>query len=283
MALLLGIGILSAAVVGLRGGDYYLTQDTDRPFHADYELLKPTGLWGHGFGIVGTLMIITGVLLYSSRKRVRRLSGFGSVKHFLEFHIFLCLTGPVLILYHTTFKFGGLVAVSFWSMTAVVLSGVIGRYFYGQIPKGIKGNELSVTELNAENEKLAEYLRQQYGVRPEVLKRIDAIARPPKEIASMTLPEVIQFFILNDLTRRSKLREVFSTLDAGGRSHSLVRHLFRLAERRIKLVRRIAFLEQFRQIFHYWHVIHLPFTVVMFVILFINVGVAIAFGYTWIL
>jgi hypothetical protein len=28
----------------------------------------------------------------------------------------------------TTFKIGGLVAVSFWSMVAVVASGVLGRY-----------------------------------------------------------------------------------------------------------------------------------------------------------
>jgi hypothetical protein len=282
LTLLIGIGIISAVVIGLRGGDYYLAADKERAFHADYELLKPTGLWGHGFGIVGTLMIILGVVLYSTRKRVRRFSGVGSVKYFLEFHIFLCLTGPILVLYHTTFKFGGLVAVSFWSMTAVVLSGLIGRYFYGQIPKGIKGNELSIADLNAENQKLAEILQKEYGVRSDILQRIDAIAKPPKDIPSMTLTEVIQFFILNDLTRRSKLRAVFSMLETGRHSRSLVRHLNHLAERRITLVRRIAFLEQFRQIFHYWHVIHLPFSVVMFVILFIHVGVAIAFGYTWI-
>ncbi len=280
--LLIGIGLLSAVTIGLRGADYYVLPDPERPYHADYDLLKPTGLWGHGFGVIGTLMIMAGVIIYSTRKRVRRFSGLGSVKYFLEFHIFLCLTGPMLVLYHTTFKFGGLVAVSFWSMTAVVLSGLIGRYFYGQIPKGIKGNELSVAELNAENQKLAEYMQQSLGVRAETLQRIDAIARPPKEIATMTLADVIRFFILNDLTRRSRLRAVISTLEAGQRNQSLVRQMYHLAERRIKFVRRIAFLEKFRQIFHYWHVIHLPFSIVMFVILFIHVGVAIAFGYTWI-
>jgi len=55
-----------------------------------------------------------------------------------------------------------------------------------------------------------------------------------------------------------------------------------LATRRIILTRRIAFLQQFRQVFYYWHVVHLPFSIVMFLILFVHVGVAIAFGYTWI-
>jgi len=51
------------------------------------------------------------------------------------------------VLYHTALKFGGIVAVSFWSMAAVVLSGVIGRFIYVRIPRTIQGNELSVKEL----------------------------------------------------------------------------------------------------------------------------------------
>lgn len=283
IAFLIAAGILSSLVVGLRGADFYRTADMERPFHSDYDLLKPTGVYGHGYGIIGSLMIAAGVISYSSRKRMRRLSGMGSIRHFLEFHIFLCLTGPVLVLYHTTFKFGGLVAVSFWSMTAVVLSGLIGRYFYVQIPKGIQGNELTAAELAAENQKLADLLQTQYGLSPELLKRIDAIAQPPKPVSAMSLLEVIQFFVLSDLTRRSKLRSAFTV--AGNRlsGQTLFRQLFQMANRRIMLTRRIAFLEKFRQIFHYWHVIHLPFSIVMFLILIIHVGVAIAFGYTWIL
>jgi len=279
---LFGTGLLSAAVLGIRGADYYLTSDKERPFHPDYELLKPTGLYGHGYGIVGSLMITIGVVTYSSRKRIRRLYGKGSLRSYLEFHIFLCLLGPILVLYHTTFKFGGLVAVSFWSMTAVVLSGLIGRYFYVQIPKGIHGNELTVSELATENQRLADALEKQYSVPPTFLSRIDAIAKPPKPIAAMSLFDVIKFFIFNDLTRRSQLRSVFASLGRHDRNHALLRQLHVLAARRIALTRRIAFLEQFRQIFHYWHVIHLPFSIVMFVILIIHVGVAVAFGYTWI-
>ncbi len=282
LILLFGTGLLCAAVLGIRGADYYLTSTKERPFHQDYDLLKPTGLYGHGYGIIGSLMITMGVVMYSTRKRFRRLSGMGNLRSYLEVHIFLCLTGPILVLYHTTFKFGGLVAVSFWSMTAVVLSGLIGRYFYVQIPKGIHGNELSIAELMTENQRLAEALQRQYGVPSTVLSRIDALAVPPKQVSSMSLLEVIKFFVLNDLTRRAHLRSVFAALGQEHRSQSIIRHLHTLAARRITLTRRIAFLEKFRQIFHYWHVVHLPFSIVMFVILIIHVGVAVAFGYTWI-
>ena len=279
---LLAIGLLSVIVITVYGGSYYTTPLQERPFHPHYGTLKPTGLYGQGFGIIGSIMITFGVIIYSSRKRVRALANFGKIKYFLEFHIFLCLLGPILVVYHTTFKFGGLVAVSFWSMAAVVLSGVIGRYLYVQIPKGIQGNELSITELQAENAKLAESLSKQFGLSADFVKWIDAIAIPGKEAALMSLFEVLNFYVINDITRRSKLNGIFLRLEKRGLHLHVIHRLRALANRRIILTRRIAFLQQFKLIFHYWHVVHLPFSVVMFLILFIHVGVAVAFGYTWI-
>jgi len=276
------IALLSALIIGIRGAEYYSTPLGERPFHPQYESLKPSGLQGQGFGIIGTMMISCGVALYSSRKRVRLMANFGKIKHFLEFHIFLCLLGPILVVYHTTFKIGGLVAVSFWSMTAVVLSGFIGRYFYVQIPKGIQGNELSRAELHVENGKLADDLATKFGLSKDFITWIDAIAVPKEWAPRMSLVEVINFFVINDLTRRSKLNQLFVRLERHGLHPSLLARLRTIALRRITLTRRIAFLEQFRQIFHYWHVIHLPFSIVMFLVLFVHIGVAVAFGYTWI-
>jgi hypothetical protein len=279
---LIAAGLLSAIVIGIHGAGYYTTPLEDRPFHPQYSSLKPTGLLGQGYGIIGSLMITVGVILYSSRKRWRALANLGRIKNWLEFHIFLCLLGPILVVYHTTFKFGGLVAVSFWSMAAVVLSGVIGRYFYVQIPKGIHGNELSSQELVAENEKIAQALRRQFGLDANLLKLIDTAALPGKPVAEMGILEVVSFFIVNDLTRRSRLHTLFETLKRRGLQGQVLLRIRDMASRRFMLTRRIAFLQQFKRLFHYWHVVHLPFSIVMFVILSIHVGVAIAFGYTWI-
>jgi len=279
---LLAAGLLSTVVIGIHGAGYYATPLEDRPFHPQYSSLKPTGLLGQGYGIIGTLMITTGVILYTSRKRWRAMANLGRIRSWLEFHIFLCLLGPLLVVYHTTFKIGGLVAVSFWSMAAVVLSGVIGRYFYVQIPKGIHGNELSSQELVKENDKIAEALRRQFGLDADLLKLIDDAALPSRPVAEMGLMEVISFFILTDLTRRSRLRALFEKLQRRGLKGQMISRIRVMASRRITLTRRIAFLQQFKRIFHYWHVVHLPFSIVMFVILSIHVGVAIAFGYTWI-
>jgi hypothetical protein len=282
LVLLVAVAVLGSALPLIYGWRYYSTPLEERPFHPLYESLKPTGVVGHGYGIVGSLMILVGVVLYSSRKRLRVFAGAGKIKYFLEFHIFLCLLGPILVVYHTTFKIGGLVAVSFWSMAAVVLSGLIGRYFYVQIPKGIQGNELSVGELTAENKKLAEILTTRFGLDADILRRIDAIASPPKDPAKMSMLETINFFVVNDLTRRARLRTVFGRLEQQGHHRHALRALRATAIRRVILTRRIALLQQFRRIFHYWHVVHLPFSIIMVAILLIHVAVAIAFGYTWI-
>jgi len=281
-AFLLLVGLVITVQVARTGLSYYSTRMEERPFHPQYDLLKPTGLYGHAYGIVGTLMIIAGVILYSGRKRVRRFANTGKIKYYLEFHIFLCLLGPALVVFHTTFKFGGLVAVSFWSMMAVVLSGVIGRYLYVQIPKGIQGNELSVAELEKENAELGERLQSQFGVSPALIQWIDAIALPPTVATKMSLFQILNFFVINDLTRRVKLGRIYAAVERTRLPRGAARQLRKMAIRRISLTRRIAFLQKFRQLFYYWHVVHLPFALVMFVILFIHIGVAIAFGYTWI-
>jgi hypothetical protein len=276
------LAVTTIATIAFKGGEYYTTPLQERPFHPLHEDLKPTGPFGHGFGIVGTLLILSGVTLYSSRKRLRIFSGFGNIRYILHIHMLLCLFGPALVLFHTTFKFGGLVAVSFWSMSAVVASGVIGRYLYVQIPKEISGNSLSIMELQKEFAALGEAIKAGLATDASILEKIDAIARPPDAAGRMGLLGVLRFFVVSDLTRRTKQRLLFQRLRNRADDPAAVKRLRHLATRRIVLGRRIAFLEQIQQLFHYWHVIHLPFSIVMVVILFIHVGVAIVFGYRWI-
>jgi hypothetical protein len=118
---LVGITVFVAVYLAFFGANYYQTALEQRFFHEQNELLKPSGFIGHGFGVIGSLLIVVGVFGYMARKRFRRFSRWGYLKYWLEFHIFLCSLGPVLVLYHTAFKFGGIVAVSFWSMVAVVV------------------------------------------------------------------------------------------------------------------------------------------------------------------
>src|SRR5512137_374223 len=142
LSILIAIVFIALITLIYNGLSYYGLSIEERVYHPDHPLLKPSGSLGHGFGIVGSLFMIIGVTSYMARKRYRFLSRMGVLKHWLEFHIFLCTLGPILVLFHTAYKFGGLVAVSFWSMVAVFLSGIIGRFIYLQIPHTIEGREM---------------------------------------------------------------------------------------------------------------------------------------------
>ncbi len=122
------ITVFVFVLLAFYGSSYYATSFEERFFHAQNETLKPSGSIGHGIGIAGSFFMLFGVFSYMARKRIRMFSRIGILKHWLEFHIFLCTLGSILVFYHTSFKFGRLVSISFWSMVAVVFIGVTRNY-----------------------------------------------------------------------------------------------------------------------------------------------------------
>jgi len=136
--------------LSIDGYQFYQTPLELRFYHPDYKSLNASGTLGHGYGIIGTIIISIGVFGYIYAKKTLRFEKFVRLKYLLEFHIFLCTIGPILILFHTTFKFGGIVSVGFWSMVLVVLSGVVGRYIYVQIPRSLDGKALGMREIEAQ-------------------------------------------------------------------------------------------------------------------------------------
>jgi hypothetical protein len=282
VAFLLVLGIVTALTIWLRNYDYYLTPLDLRPFNPRYEQLKPSGIESHGYGVAGAAMIIAGVAIYSTRKRMHALSAVGSIRRFLEVHIFLCLLGPILVLYHTTFKFGGLVAVGFWSMAAVVASGFIGRYFYRHIPRNIEGRELTIRELEERQATLLATLRSKHRIGEDVLSSIEALVPSYDNGANVGLASLVWSLIRMDFSRFQRFHALRVLLKNSAVDEHVIKEIVRLADERIVLKQRIDMLQQVHQVFHYWHVIHVPFSFTLFAILAIHIGVSIAFGYTWI-
>ncbi|HPF50540.1 MAG TPA: hypothetical protein PK335_03140 [Draconibacterium sp.] len=261
------------------GADYYITGLVDRHFHDQNELLKPSGFIGHGLGILGSLMMVVGVSVYMLRKRVRRFSRIGILKHWLEFHIFLCTLGPILVLFHTSFKFGGLVAVSFWSMVAVVLSGVIGRFIYLQIPRTIEGREMSLNDLNNIETDLFSRLKEQFEIQPEILiQSNEMLISNSGGQGNNYLVRIVRRFIF-ERQLVNHFRKDLKQQNIRGKN---LRNAVGIFKSKIVLNRRIAWLSSMQNFLRYWHVAHLPFALIMLVIMVVHVVVAALFGYKWI-
>ncbi len=263
----------------INGADYYSSKIEERHFHEQNEMLKPTGLIGHGIGILGSAFMVIGVFGYMARKRFRRLSRIGILKHWLEFHIFLCTLGPILVLFHTSFKFGGIVAVSFWSMVAVVFSGVIGRFIYLQIPRTIEGREMNLNDLNTMESGLFTNLKNQFNIDSEILVRMNEklLQEAPSKERNYLIRIVKRFVFEQKLVRQ--FRKELKLQQLKGRNF---RKAVRIFKSKIILNRRIAWLSSMQNFLRYWHVAHLPFALIMLVIMIVHIVVAVLFGYKWI-
>ena len=74
ITLMVLITLLATIYLLYIGYTYYSTPLEERFYHAQHNWFKPSGTYGHGLGIVGTFMILFGVLVYIARKRYNFLS-----------------------------------------------------------------------------------------------------------------------------------------------------------------------------------------------------------------
>jgi hypothetical protein len=255
-----------AVLFAFRGRDYYAAPLEVRVYGPGHALLRPSGPVGQTFGIVGALLMLV-PFLYMARKRVSWLKGAGSLKTWLEIHLFCGVVGPVLVTFHTAFKFGGLIAAAYWSMVIVVLSGFVGRYLYVRIPRSIRGTELTRTELDAKADTLRAELAAAVAS-PAVLEQIDAFERAST-----------QGFVTGDLLLRGRLRRLDRELARAGAGRELRERALALAAERTTLLRRIAHLQKTKSLFELWHVFHLPLVYALLVIVAVHVAVTVYLGY----
>ena len=262
----------------MTGADFYLTSFMERPHHSSYRSLRPAGVVSHGLGVIGSLMMLF-MLLYSVRKRTRIFKNFGFLSRWLNLHIYFGIIGPLLIVLHSTFKVHGLIAVSFWSMVAVALSGILGRYLYIQIPRTISGKELSLGELNKLDDEITDYIHSRYQLDAQNMSKLVEIVKQParKKKGSLSLLLGIIFSDIFRPFRYYQLKRKISKQFRFGKK--VVRQITKSLLKKELLERRINQWSTIQQLFHYWHVIHKPFAIIMYIIMLIHIMVAIYVGY----
>lgn len=260
-------------LIGFDGWEYYRAPLRSRGYLPQHALLRPSGPVGLTLGVAGVVSMLC-TLPYALRKRWRRLSSLGTVRGWLETHIFFGVVGPVLITFHTSFKFNGLISVAYWLMVLVWTSGFVGRYLYVRIPKTMRGVELSRAEVAAR----LDAIRAPLAFLPDAARReLERFDR------AMTLPDgrrlgLLDLF-LGELRARLRLALVRRRLRDSGVDVETIDAMVSLAFERASLSRRLTHLERTKQLFELWHVFHRPLVFGLFAIVAVHVGVALFFGY----
>jgi hypothetical protein len=102
---------------------------------------------GYALGLIGGIMMLI-AYGYAAVKHIGWLRRSGIIRHWLRIHIFFGIFGPILVILHSTFRFGSLNgAIALVSMVLVFLSGVMGRYLYSKIHYGLGGQKARVGEV----------------------------------------------------------------------------------------------------------------------------------------
>jgi hypothetical protein len=258
----------------LDGWHYYATPLAVRGYEPAHSLLRPSGPAGQTFGVIGTLLMLM-PFVYMARKRIGRMKPAGTLKTWLQIHLFCGVAGPVLITFHTSFKFNGLISAAYWSMVLVMLSGFVGRYLYVRIPRSLRGHELTRAELDTQAEELKESIASSRAP-DSLLQRLDAFERASvPEAGRMSLLDLL----FGDVSLGRKLRALQAELSDYDLAEHQRANLFRLTAERATLRRRTTYLRLTKQLFDLWHVFHLPLVYLLLIIAAAHIGVAAYLGY----
>ena len=272
----------------VHGFDYYSLGAADRPFSPKHHALRPSGRIGVNLGILGLAMFLV-IFVYPLRKRWAWLRLQGNSKHWLDYHVILGIFAPFVIAFHSSFKFAGFAGMAFWIMVAVSVSGVIGRYLYAQIPRSLNAAELTRSDSQALQLKLAAKLAEQRLLPVDDLRSFLRLPSPER-VQKWSAPFAIVYMMSLDLTRPfriARLRrnaisfpEQVSTL--GGflstRNRALEKAIANAREE-VSLSKRILFLSRSKQIFELWHVVHKPFSYSFAVLAIIHIVVVTMMGF----
>lgn len=229
---------------------------------------------GYWIGVAGGAMILL-LFSYPLRKYFSFARSWGRVKWWFLMHMVLGICGPVLILLHSTFRVGSLnAAVALYSMVVVAVSGVIGRFIFARVNRGLHGEKMGLRDLQSRAGLEEDDARSQLAFAPPVEARLLAFEQHELKARAGWPTYVRQVFWLpvqQWLTYRqcaNDLRQVLQSL--AQQQHWSASDLLNREKYSKKLVRQylqavtlVAQYTAYARFFSLWHVAHIPFVYLM--------------------
>jgi hypothetical protein len=225
---------------------------------------------GYWLGVAGGSMMLL-LFSYPLRKHFRFAHGWGRVKWWFLVHMLLGVGGPLLILLHSTFHVGSLnAAVALYSMVVVALSGVVGRFIYARVHKGLRGEEISLKALQAYVSPEQDDVRSRLAFAPAVEARLRAFEQVElkaqagwrtyfRQVFWLPVKQAYVYFQcardLREPIRKLAAHSHWSADDLARRE----RHARKLVRRYLFAVVKVAHFTAYEKLFSLWHVAHIPF------------------------
>lgn len=245
-------------------------------------LFAPGDDTGYWLGVVGSVMMLV-LLSYPLRKYLRFAHGWGNIRGWFWMHIVLGVLGPLIILLHSNFQTASLnAAVALYSMLLVAGSGVVGRFIFQRINRGLHGEQTSRQDLMRKAGMDREDAHSRLAFAPTVEQRLKDFEQRELEPHAGLLHlvrAVVWLPWLQLKTYRQCVRELDTLMPRMAKSQGWTRDDLRrrrkkarqMVGRYLESVVRVAQFSSYSFLFSLWHVAHIPFVYVLVLTALIHV------------
>lgn len=218
----------------------------------------PLSIW-LGWAGLGAMVVM---LVYSIARRSPRLRKVARLSYWLHLHIFLGVAGVVCVFFHSIHVFTrdaplnwlnpGL--LNFIAVMIVFFSGIFGRYMYSLVPRTLGGEQMAASDVEREID----------GMTVDLPDGVKALwTRAPDATSLVGLVQA-------DLQTRQAIRAIAKM--------GLVDEVRQLAERRVRLERRLAAWQAADSLFRNWIILHRPLAGIMYVLSAVHIILSYMFS-----
>lgn len=231
-------------------------------------IIAGSGL-GYWLGIVGSLMMLV-LIFYPLRKKYAKNQNLGRIASWFKSHMVMGIVGPALIMIHSNFELKSVNAtVATVVMLTVVFSGIVGRFLYSKIHRGLYGAKAEAKTLLAEADAFKHAFDDDLGAGPETLDELKGYEAAILNQNMGLIESTRLMWTLGYRTRVHRKTHILE-LQAAIAARALREHwddeayqkglhdarehldLYNIA------VRKAAGLKFYDRLFGWWHVLHMP-------------------------
>lgn len=269
--LILGLVICASAVyLLLPSWRYYMAPPGQRAISPQHSVLRSSGTYGLGFGALGAALMLIN-LTYLLRKRLSSWQWLGHLKSWMAFHVFTGLVAGAMVLLHSTFLLrSALGTLAFWSMTIVLLTGLIGRFIYAHTPRSLKGSELEREEIERN---LGQY-RQRLEKLGMPTQFFDHVQKPAIYGSDKGLFGSLRTIVVGDRELRKDQTALRDLVSQTPSLRTLSREILPLADRYCQERQWMSRYQELRSLMGGWRFLHRWIAIFLIVAVIFHIGVA---------
>lgn len=257
---------------------YYLLPAHERPLYPDHALLRPSGIAGLSFGVLGTALIFLN-LTYMLRKSVAHWAWLGQLRSWMSFHVFTGILGAALIFFHSAFQpRSALATTAIVGLFVVILTGFVGRYIYAHTPRSLEGKELELEDIHQRLESYRLALNK-LGLPMDFFQK--TIERPMVRGSDSHFFQSLWGMVVGDREVHRSFQVLRSAVLKSPNLRPLAKEILPLGLRYEKERQWIARYHELRAMMGGWRFLHRWFAIVLLAMALFHVLIAARMGNLW--